>query len=315
MIEIDNSFTSYVEEKESSVRGKIIADLFYHITNNMKIGKKIKSGELRKKIGHVEPEWKVPEAYNMTHINLKKFSMKFLLPKKNPNMKKVILQLHGGGYVSTIRNAYYSCAVWYSQAAHGCGVLTPDYRVAPEYPYPAALEDAVTCYKWLLEKGYSAEQIIIGGDSAGGGLAMALTMYLRNHQMPLPCAIIAMSPWTDLTGSGASYKDNVEIDPVFGSRPEVVIGSSYVGGDRADNPYISPMFGDFTDFPKLLIQVGTEEMLLSDSQTVRDKAVAAGVDVRYSEYKGMFHVFQMAGKLIPESKRAWEEIKSFIDEL
>ena len=316
MIEVNNSSASYVEEKESSVQGKIISDLFYHITNNMKIGKKIKSGELRKKIGHVEPEWKVPEGYNMTHIDLKNFSMKFLLPNKNPNMKKVILQLHGGGYVSTIRNAYYSCAVWYSQAAHGCGVLTPDYRVAPEHPYPAALEDAVTCYEWLLKKGYCPEQIIVGGDSAGGGLAMALIMYLRDHDMPLPCGIVAMSPWTDLTASGESYEKNFTTDLLFGNTKESMIYiNDYWGEHDRTDPYLSPIFGDFTNFPPMLIQVGSPEMLLSDSVTVAHKATEQGCNVHLSIYEDMFHIFQLSGMLLPESKKAWKEVEKFIKQL
>ena len=125
--------------------------------------------------------------------------------KKNPNTDRVILQLHGGGYVGRVRNAYYVFAGLYNEVSRGCAVLTPDYRVAPEHKYPAALEDAIASYKWLLDQGYSGEQIIVAGDSAGGGLAMCLTMYLRDHNMPVPGGLVAMSPWTDLTASGESY--------------------------------------------------------------------------------------------------------------
>ena len=224
----------------------------------------------------------------------------------------IIIQLHGGGYVGGLKNSYRNLAGLYSEMGSGAAVLSVDYRLAPEHTFPAALEDAYGAYQWALDKGYSEENIILAGDSAGGGLALGLCHFLKDNNKKLPAAVIAMSPWTDLTGSGASYKDNVAIDPVFGSRPEVVVGSTYIGDDNAENPYISPMFGDFTDFPKLLIQVGTDEMLLSDSRSVRDKACEAGVSVEYTEYQGMFHVFQMAGKLMPESKQAWEQVGEFI---
>ena len=159
-------------ENEASVKGRVIAELLSHLTNDLAIGKKIKSGELRKRLK--EPAWKVPDCFNMTHIDMGQFTMKLLSSKENPRGDKVILQLHGGGYTGAVRNAYYVFAGLYNEVSHGCSVLTPDYRVAPENPYPAALEDAVASYQWLMDKGYFGEQIILGGDSAGGGLAMAL---------------------------------------------------------------------------------------------------------------------------------------------
>ena len=304
----------YMVEMESTPRGRALSELIYRFTNDFRIGKRIKSGELRKKMDEIEPEWNVPDEYNMTHIDLEQFSMKFLSPKKNPNLNKVVLQLHGGGYVAKIRNAYYTLAVYYSERSRNGCVLTPDYRVAPEDPYPAALEDAVTAYEWLLQRGYSGEQIVVAGDSAGGGLAMALTMYLRDHHMPLPCGIIAMSPWTDVSASGESYETNYEIDPLFGNTKESLIYlSDYAGEHDKTDPYISPAYGDFSDFPPMLIQVGSLEMLLSDSLTVTEKARAKGRKVRLTVYEDMFHVFQLSGMLIPESKKAWNEVEKFFE--
>ena len=159
------------------------------------------------------------------------FTMKLLSLKENPNTDYVILQLHGGGYTGAVRNAYYVFAGLYNELSHGCNVLTPDYRVAPENPYPAALEDALASYRWLLSKGYYGEQIILAGDSAGGGLAMALCMYLRDHNMPVPGGIIAMSPWTDLTASGESYETNYEKDPLFGNTKESLIYQNDIRGN------------------------------------------------------------------------------------
>lgn len=299
-------------ENEASVKGRVIAELLSHLTNDLAIGKKIKSGELRKRLK--EPAWKVPDCFNMTHIDMGQFTMKLLSSKENPRGDKVILQLHGGGYTGAVRNAYYVFAGLYNEVSHGCSVLTPDYRVAPENPYPAALEDAVASYQWLMDKGYFGEQIILGGDSAGGGLAMALCMYLKDHHMPMPCGIVAMSPWTDLTASGESYETNYEKDPLFGNTKESLIYvNDYAGDHDKMDAYISPLFGNFKEFPPMLIQVGSIDMLLSDSVSVAAKARQQGVKVRLSVYEGMFHVFQMAYLNIPESKRAWAEVGKFIE--
>ena len=307
-----SEFAGFVQE-ESTPAGRVLSDLIYTFTNEMKIGKMIKSGELRKKVSGVEPEWRAPDGYNMTHFDLEKFSMKLLTKSENPRWDYCVLQLHGGGYVSKIRNAYYSMAVWYSEAGNGIPVLSPDYRVAPEDPYPAALEDAIASYQWLLDRGFSGDKIILAGDSAGGGLAMALTMYLRDRGLPLPRGIVAMSPWTDVTASGESYELNYELDPLFGnSKDTMIYVNDYAGVHDKKDPYISPAFGDFHQFPPMLIQVGSVEMLLSDSVTAASKADIAGVEVRLSIYDDMFHVFQLSGMLLPESKRAWEEIKEFI---
>lgn len=299
-------------ESEASVKGRVIADLLSHLTNDLQIGKKIKSGELRKRLK--EPPWIVPDCFNMTHIEMKNFSMKLLSLKENPNQDHVILQLHGGGYMGAVRNAYYVFAGLYNEVSHGCNVLTPDYRVAPEHPYPAALEDAVASYQWLLDKGYYGEQIIVAGDSAGGGLAMCLCMYLKDHHMPMPGGIVAMSPWTDLTASGESYETNYDKDPLFGNtRESLIYVNDYAGEHDKMDCYISPLFGDFRGFPPMLIQVGSLEMLLSDSVSVAAKAREQGIRVRLSIYEGMFHVFQMAYLNIPESKKAWAEVGKFID--
>lgn len=312
--EIDEieDFAGFVQE-ESSPAGRVLADLIYTFTNDFEIGKLVKSGEIRKKVVGVEPEWKVPDGYHMTHFDLEHFSMKLLTKAENPRFDKVVLQLHGGGYVAKIKNSYYTMATYYCDAGDGISVLSPDYRVAPEDPYPAALEDALASYQWLLDRGFKGEQIILAGDSAGGGLAMALTMYLRDHDMPMPCGIVAMSPWTDVTASGESYTLNYELDPLFGNTKESMIYvNDYAGDHDKKDPYISPIFGNFRQFPPMLIQVGSTEMLLSDSITAASMADIAGVDVRLSIYDDMFHVFQMSGMILPDAKKAWEEVEQFI---
>lgn len=298
-------------ENEVSVRAKILRELIADVTNNNLIGIKFRNGELRKKL--VEPPYKYADEFDVELIDMKDFTMEFL-KRKDSTSDKVILQLHGGGYVGAMRNAYRTFSGLYSEVGKGISVLTVDYRVAPEHPYPAALEDAITAYKYLLMSGYSDDQIIVAGDSAGGGLAMVLAMYLRDHNEGKPLGLVCMSPWTDLTASGPSYDDNYEIDPLFGNtRESLIYDSSYIGDSDPKDPYISPLFGDFDNLPPMLIQVGSYEMLLSDSVSAAAKAKDAGVKVRLSVYEGMFHVFQMGMHILPESKKAWAEVGKFIE--
>ena len=235
-----------MRENEASIRGRVMRDMISHMTNDLAIGKKIKNGELRKRIGNAEPPWKCPECFHRQIISMENFTRELLELKEQPNTDKIILQLHGGGYVGAMRNAYRMFAGLYSEVSHGMSVLTPDYRVAPEHPAPAALDDAVAAYDWLLAQGWFSEQIIVAGDSAGGGLAMALCHYLKDEGRQLPCGIVAMSPWTDLTASGASYDTNYERDPLFGkTRDSLIYNRDYVGEHDPMDAYISPMFGDF----------------------------------------------------------------------
>ena len=263
----------------------------------------------------MDVEYNYPEHLVSERISMENFEME-KLTWKDSTSKWVILQLHGGGYVGAMRRHYKQMAGLYSEVGGGATVVTVDYRVAPEHPFPAALEDALEAYEWLLEQGYKNDQIILAGDSAGGGLAMALCHTLKARWRGTPAGIVAMSPWTDLTLSGSSYKDNYDIDPVFGNeRSELIFENPYVGDADPKDPRISPLFGDFYGFPPMLIQVGTDEMLLSDSISVAEKAKSAGVKVRLSVYPGMFHVFQMAGTIMDESKQAWAEVKRFFEEI
>lgn len=299
-----------MRKKQISIRGQLIREMMKDIMGTT-LGKPIQSGEIRKH--PVEPAWLCPPEFIYELIDRENFKMEYLHPH-DVYTGRVVLQLHGGGYIGPMKNIYRHFAVRYSRLSMGGDVLTIDYRVAPEHPYPAALEDAVTAYRWLLdEKNYRPEQIVVAGDSAGGGLALALCLYLRDHNMPLPAGIIAMSPWTDLTLSGESYQSNYESDPLFGnSTDNMLYNSAYIGDSDPTNPYISPVFGDFSGFPPVLLQVGDIEVLLSDTLSVSDLLRKAGVKQRLSIYEGMFHVFQMGLELLPESHEAWEEVERFI---
>lgn len=292
-----------------SIQGKIVRNLMADLTSTHIIGKKIKSGEYRK--NPIEPTWKCPKGFTMERICMEQFEME-LICAEEPKNEQMILQLHGGGYIGPLKNIYRSFAIMYSKASKGANVLTIDYRVAPEHPYPAALEDAIRAYEWILSKGYSEEQIIIVGDSAGGGLAIALCLYLRDKKRKLPKGLITMSAWTDLTCSQESYTSQYETDPLFGNtKDSLLYQSSYIGENDPHHPYLSPVFGEYHDFLPTLMQVGSCEMLLSDTLEVAKKIKEEGGKVRASVYEGMFHVFQMALNLIPESRMAWNEIRQF----
>lgn len=211
--------------------------------------------------------------------------------------REVVLQLHGGGYIGKMKNAYRDFAVLYARMPGERAVLSVDYRVAPEDPYPAALEDAYAAYQWLLEMGCRGSQIIVAGDSAGGGLALALCLYLKDKGEPLPKKLVLMSPWTDLAATGDSYETNFEKDPLFGNTTDSMIYSNaYYGEKDPKTPYISPLYGNYEGFPPMLFQVGGSEMLLSDSARAAKKAKAAGCEVQLTIYDEMFHVFQLGMK-------------------
>jgi monoterpene epsilon-lactone hydrolase len=302
-----------MKDKKTSIRGNLIRELIANITDTS-LGEPIQTGKFRKH--PVEPLWKCPSGYLYEKIEFENLVMEYLKPEEKSS-GKVILQLHGGGYIGPMKNVYRRFAVNYSELCKGVDVLTIDYRVAPEEPFPAALEDAVTAYEWLVEeKNYESKNIMVVGDSAGGGLALALCLYLKDNRISLPAGIVVMSPWNDLTNSGTSYIENYEIDPLFGKTTNnMLYNSAYIGENDPHNPYISPIYGDFTEFPPMLMQVGTHEVLLSDTLTVAEKAKKQKVKVKLSIYEGMFHVFQMAGDLIPESKAAWKEVGSFINRI
>lgn len=300
-------------KEDISIRAKVLRRLIRMATADRLIGPKIQDGTFRKKI--VEPEWNCPKNYKLTRIRIKRCDIEVLTPPVvESNM--VVLQLHGGGYIGKLKNIYRSFAKNYSDMRGGMKVFSVDYRVAPKYPYPAALHDAYSAYSMLLNLGYRGERIVLVGDSAGGGLCLALCAYLRDQGIELPSAMVLMSPWADLTASGSSYEENYTKDPLFGNTKESMIyNGEYIGKEDPKHQYISPMFGTFDAFPQMLIQVGSIEMLLSDSIVVTEKAKKAGCQVELKIYEGMFHVFQMALNRIPESEKAWEEITAYINAL
>lgn len=210
-----------------------------------------------------------------------------------PHTKKyVILYCHGGGY-STGSSLYARTITAKLAGCTSMDVLSFDYRLAPEHPYPAAITDAMRAWDSLMLLGYGARDVIVAGDSAGGNLALALTLKLKEEGRLLPRGLVLFSPWTDLTASGKSYQTKAALDPVLDMEYLQRAIADYAGKEDLQNPYISPLFGDFTGFPPVYIQVGDNEILLSDSESLYKKMLKADVAVKMEHFKGMWHVFQM----------------------
>ncbi len=226
--------------------------------------------------------------------------------------QRVVLHFHGGGYVTGGIDSHLMMAIPMAQTLK-TNVLLPEYRLSPEHPHPAALEDALKTYRWLLAEGYSAENIVISGDSAGGGLSLATVLSLRDNGDPLPGAVVCISPWADLTHHGQSHSSRAESDVILKTSTLKEWALCYTDASNLSNPLVSPVFGDFRGFPRLLIQVGSDEILLDDSVMVAEKARAAGVDITLRIWKGLWHVWPALGDMIPETRLAFNEIKTFLE--
>jgi acetyl esterase/lipase len=222
-----------------------------------------------------------------------------------------ILYLHGGGYVSG-SSAFYRDFIWRIADASTAGVLCVNYRLAPEYPFPAALDDAVNAYRWLLANGAAPERTAVMGDSAGGGLVFATLLRLKAQGLPLPAAAVALSPWTDLALTGESFGRNAYNDPML--RPERAANCArmYLGGADPRDCYASPLYGNLAGLPPTLIQVGSDEILLDDSIRMAERLRAAGCDVEIEIWPRMPHVWQVYARVLPEGRQAIERIGHFL---
>ena len=223
----------------------------------------------------------------------------------------VILYLHGGGYVFGGPDSHRGMA-WRLARASGLSVLLVDYRLAPEHPYPAAVDDAALAYRWLLERGVDAGRLVVAGDSAGGGLAAALMVRMRSEGVALPRAAVLISPWADLTMSGASMTENAEADAMLSPESVRRFADLYLGEADPRTPYASPVYADLSCLPPVYVMVGSTEVLLSDSETLVTNINAAGGTAELTIWPNMPHVFPIFGALIPEANQAIADMGQFI---
>lgn len=231
----------------------------------------------------------------------------------NAASDRVILYVHGGGYIMGSVNTHRDLMGRLSRAAQA-RVLGLNYRLAPESPFPAPVEDATAAYRWLLAQGIKPSRIAIGGDSAGGGLVVATLVALRDAGQPLPAAGVCLSPWTDMENTGASMTTKAKADPVVQREMVGVIAKLYLGGKDPRSPLASPLYADLHGLPPLLIQVGESETLLDDSTRLAEKAKVAGVPAKLEVWPEMIHVWQIFGSFLPEARQAIDGIGAFVRE-
>jgi epsilon-lactone hydrolase len=225
----------------------------------------------------------------------------------------VMLYIHGGGYVIGSARTHRALISRISSAV-GCRALAIDYRLAPEHPFPAGLDDAVAAYRWLLARGYEPGNIVIAGDSAGGGLTLATLLALRDAGEELPAAAVLMSPWTDIENDGASMKYNAGSEPFISAKLGNKWAGMYCAGADPRTPLISPVRADLDGLPPMLLQIGTYDILLDDARSFRAAARAYDAPLEYEEWEGMFHVWHIVAPLVPESRRAIRRIGEFCRE-
>ncbi len=224
---------------------------------------------------------------------------------------RAILYLHGGYYLlGSIRT--HRALMGHLAHATGARMLLIEYRLAPEHPFPAAIEDALTAYRWLLGQGFAAERLVVAGDSAGGGLALATLLAARTAALPMPAAAVCLCPWTDLACTGESMITKAARP--FIVEPEVARLSAqlYLGGADPRNPLASPLYADLAGLPPLLLQAGGDDTLLDDATRLADRARLAGVAVELQVWPEMVHEWQQFADIVPESKRALADIGAFV---
>lgn len=224
---------------------------------------------------------------------------------------RTILYLHGGYYLLGSIRSHRTLAGNIAAAARARALII-DYRLAPEHPFPAARDDALTAYHWILARDARHDQVTLVGDSAGGGLALEVLLSLRELGEPLPAAAVCMSPATDLTLCGESWRTNAKKDAVLSRHIAEQAQLMYLPGIDPCDPLASPLFADLHDLPPLLIQVGSDELLLSDSTSFAEYARRAGVDVTLEVWPGMQHIWQYAAGFVPEARQAIDRIGEFI---
>ena len=233
-----------------------------------------------------------PIGFSWEPFSLGEMPMAWVRPERGHDRSKVILYCHGGGYTSG--NLGYARVLAAKMAgATGCEVLAFQYRLAPEFPYPAALKDALEAWEYLMHQGWGAKDVILAGDSAGGNLALELTLALKEEGRFQPGRLVLFSPWTDMSASGDSYTQREELDPVLTNRYIQSVRSAYAPNADYRHPKLSPLFADLSGLPPTLIQVGEREILYSDSERLRNALTAAGVPCVLQSWPDMWHVFQM----------------------
>jgi monoterpene epsilon-lactone hydrolase len=268
------------------------------------------TAERRAQYERAEKVFPTPPDVKVERVNVPAAPAEWLRPP-SAVPGRVVLYLHGGGYVIGSPRSHRHLAAAIAGAA-GASALLLDYRLAPEHPFPAAVEDATAAYRWLLDQATAPEHIVIAGDSAGGGLTVATLLALREARVPLPAGGVCISPWVDLTCSGASYATKAAADPIVRRAGVEEMARAYLGATPPRTPLASPLFADLRGLPPLLIHVGSDEVLLDDAVQLAERAKAAGVDATLEIYDRMIHVWHWFLPMLDEAQTAVEAIGRFV---
>ena len=266
--------------------------------------------ERRAQYERAEKFFPTPPDVKVEHVGAPTVPAEWLTPP-GARADAAVLYLHGGGYVIGSPRSHRHLAAAVGAAARMC-VLLPDYRLAPEHPFPAAVDDAVAAYRWLMDRTIAPARIVIAGDSAGGGLTVAMLLALRDAGVPLPAAGVCISPWVDLTCSGGSYRTRAEADPIVKGESVGQMATAYLAGKDAKTPLASPLFADLRGLPPLLIHVGDDEVLLDDAVQLAERTRKAGVDATLDVWDQMVHVWHWFFPMLDEGQQAFDRIGEFV---
>jgi len=268
---------------------------------------------LRKWANRVTARFKPPAKVRFEEITVNDCNAEWVIPPKIKT-NQVLLYVHGGGHVGGSAKAYRGLTGKIAEVA--CiKTLAIDYKLVPEYIYPASKNDVIGVFKWLVKAGYKPKEIIVAGDSAGGGLALSAVLAIKEQLKKQVGGLVLLSPWTDLTGTNPSIATKEDSDPVLAGEHMVTIGKLYAGSYATTDPGVSPIFADPKGLCPVLVHVGSEEILLDDSVLLAKRYAAAGADIRLKVWQGCMHVFHISWKYLPEGRKAIKEISEFITAL
>jgi acetyl esterase/lipase len=267
---------------------------------------------MTKTMAQAEKSFKLPADIQLQTQKINGVNCDWVMSEEAQSSERVILYFHGGAFmVGSPPVSHCDMAVRLSRDS-GMKVLLVDYRLTPEHVFPAQLDDATAVYKWLLDNGYSANNIAFAGDSAGGNMTLSVIIKAQQNNIPLPFAGICLSPWADLTHVGESVTFNKDKDPMLPINILINAADVYAQGHDPSDPLISPVFADFNGFPPLLVYAGSTEVLLSDAERIVEKATAAGVDVEYKYWRKQAHAFPVIAQFLPEGKQAITAMADFL---
>ena len=294
----------------TSIRGALFREFLRYRTKRLYRGRARPIAEVRARLDRWGARLPLPQGTRVARVQIEQISAEWILPVERAS-SGILLYLHGGGYSAGSAHSHRGLVAQIAAAA-GVRALLPEYRLAPEHPFPAALEDVLAVYRHLLAKGVPPYGVVLAGDSAGGGLAVAASVALRDRGVPLPAGAVLISPWTDLAGTGESLRTRARQDPWLQPQGMPAVARLYHGETPPTHPLVSPLYAALEGLPPMLIHVGDCEILLSDATRLAEKARQAGVPVSLKVWPGMFHVFHAFYPFVPEARKAIRAIGQWI---